>query len=196
MAISDIYQLTIVGQLHGQTILNVLHYQQSGGSALNTSQELVTEWRAFCEAHWLACCSNEYKIVGYICQRIRPLPVMAAYESGALNLSGTVAQNSLPTSMAAVLTKRTDIAGRSYRGRIYMAGVPATYEDDSEITGAASNVYGAVATDLVGPMTDPANNTWAHVLWRRKVGQSQPITSVVVRATLRNQRRRQVGRGQ
>lgn len=195
MAVGDLYQLTIMGRLHGQRILNVLHYGVSVAGPTNPIEDLVTQWRADCETHWLACHSNEYTLDGYLSQKIRPLPITASYEEAPLALAGSSGNNSLPTSMAVVLTKRTDLAGRSYRGRIYMAGVPITFELDSELTGAAMNVYDTLADDLESPIVTAGGTTFIPVLFRRSADVAREITQVIPRSTLRNQRRRQVGRG-
>lgn len=195
MAIGDIYQVTVKALLHGQTILNVLHYLREDAGAGNGSEDLVTQFRANVEASWRDCCSNELVITGYLGQRIRPVPITSAYEVSGLALAGTVVQNSLPTSVAAVITKRTANAGRSYRGRMFMAGVPVTFEIDSQITGAAENLYNALAGDIMSGISHPSGAEFGPVLWRRSANLAQDLTQMIARVPLRNQRRRQVGRG-
>jgi hypothetical protein len=195
MAIGDLYQLTVMGRCHGQTILNVLHYAITTEVGITQLTDLVTTFRTTCEAHWRACHSAEYTLDGYLAQKIRPLPINASYEEGPLVLAGTGGAQALPTSVAAVLTKRTDLAGRSYRGRVYLSAIPTTFELDSELTGAALNVYQTLADDLEQILAAGAGNAFTPVLWRRSAELARPITQFVPRQVLRNQRRRQVGRG-
>src|SRR5678815_748901 len=119
MPAGDIYSLTVIGLLHSQTVMNVFHYRVTTGTIQDDSPQLITAFRTSCETQWLNCCSSEYQIQGYFCQRAWPKPVLQGFTLSADFLPGNVAGSSLPSSVAAVMTKRTAFGGRSGRGRTY-----------------------------------------------------------------------------
>lgn len=113
---------------------------------------------------------------------------------------GNVVVASLPGNVAMVITLRTALRGRSFRGRLYLAGLPTSIMTggvftqasvDAEITG-----YETLLTSFGG-----ANNTWVVV---SKVqngvplgsGVTTPITNITADTSPDSQRRRLPGRGE
>ena len=100
---------------------------------------------------------------------------------------------------ALVATLRTDLRGRSYRGRFYMAGLAdAELVDGSYIIGTASDV-----TEFLQDIADAALtigfvmvvlSRWLNEV-ERVVALGQEITSIVVRSLLPGSQRRRNRRG-
>lgn len=195
MAVGDIYSVIVRGRVHSQTTMNVFHYRVSIDGDADDADGLVAAFAANCQTEWLACCSDEWELTGYICQKIHPLPVLSAFTQEVAFSAGTVAGNSLPSSVAVVMTKRTNLGGRVGRGRTYMPGVPSSFEDNSEITDAGYATYLALANRLDNSLTSQIGGSYTPVIWHRTPRTSDSITQFIPRTTLRNQRRRQVGRG-
>jgi len=194
MAIGDIYKVVMEGRLHGQTILNTLHYAVSIAGAGNEPSALTglveTEIVVPLKIFW----SMEYEYRRTVAQKINPLPVAAAYASNALAGFGGVAEDSLPTSVAATITKKTALAGQKYRGRIYVAGIPLSYEEESELTAAAQSVLQDVASQMALSLDD-GTFQFVPLIWHTADSTFNYLTECEARVPLHNQRRRQVGKG-
>jgi len=195
VAVNDIYSLIVRGRVHGQATMNVFHYRVNVDGDADDADGLVGAFRTNAENYWLQCCSAEWELTGYICQKIHPLPVLSAFTQEIGFSPGLVEGNSLPSSVAVVMTKRTGMGGRRGRGRVYMPGVPASFEDNSEITDAALQTYDALGARLDTPLTSAIGGVYVPILWNRVLSEALTIIQYVPRTTLRNQRRRQVGRG-
>jgi hypothetical protein len=195
MPAGDIYTLTVIGEHHNQTVMNVFHYRVQTGTIEDDSAQIITAWRNNTETTWLNCFSEEYFISGYFCQRSWPKPVLQGFTLSTAFLPGTEPGNSLPTSVAVVLTKRTALGGRSGRGRTYLGGVPTAFEADSQLTGAAIQTYNLLCAKLDDTLNTVNGTTLHPIITDKLFATAKPITSYVTRSILRNQRRRQVGRG-
>lgn len=194
MPIGDMWRVSCIGRLHNQAVINNWYYRRTGGAADDTMAEalsLKNGWMATVRTAWLDVHSNEYTLESLLERKIwqDPPPVPVEFAIGEV---GSIQQNSLPTSVAVVLRKRTDYAGPRFRGRIFLAGVPISFETDSTITPAAQNDYNDLGAALKLGFTQglyswiPVHVTG--ITWFE-------IVSVTCDVVLRSQRRRQVGRG-
>lgn len=194
MAIGDIYQVNIVGRLHGQTTINTFHYAENQVGAGSAEAALLTLFNAGVVSELKNACSAEWELITTTAQQIRPLPPLLPVDDNTAAGPGAVAGESLPTSVAVVVTKRTGFAGRAFRGRCYFAGVPVSQEVDSQISTAALLLWGDVASEMSQTLAD---STWnfSPIVYHRLSGTGTIIQNCLERQILRNQRRRQVGKG-
>lgn len=194
MAVGDVLQVTVLGTLHGQTIQNVLHYYESTSGAGNNAVGLAQTAGSSVGGTFRTNLAAEYTYQGTMAQKIWPLPkTLSATDTTAAG-AGDIASNSLPSSVAATITKQTSLAGHRFRGRIYVGGVPSSYENDSQLSAAGLAGIGAIATAIETPLS--ANGfTWTPVLWHRDTNAFTFVVNALARSILRVQRRRQVGRG-
>jgi hypothetical protein len=193
MAIGEFYQVIIEQQLHAQTVLNVLYYEQIAG--IDGHESLLAQGiRLDVLPSMKAVQSNELTHVAVYAQKIWPLPPKVAFRDATAAGPGGVAQNSLPTSMAVTITKKTAFAGRKFRGRLFIAGVPVTHELDSQLAVANLAAWQAFADKLLVnlPSTGPE---FSHRLYHKATHTVDTVLSCPVRLILRNQRRRQIGKG-
>lgn len=115
-------------------------------------------------------------------------------------VGGGVAGATEAPQVAVVASLRTDLRGRSYRGRNYIPGIPgAILETPGVITVIAAGQF-AAAYELLSEVEDATSTT--HVVvshynagGARPVGVTTPVTEYVVDQPLDTQRRRSVGRG-
>lgn len=119
---------------------------------------------------------------------------------GTLITGGTAAM-SLPNNVAYCLTKRTGVRGRSFRGRMYLPGIPSTQVDaPSRLASSyvASIVAGAAGllADMITGGFPPVVVSWMNNGAQRVTGVATPITSLAPSDNvLDSQRRRLPGRG-
>lgn len=194
MALNDIFQMTVVGQLHGQTVMNTLHYKQlSSGPAPGSA--VMTAFRSLFEVSYLNCLSAEYELTTYAWQKIAPGAPEAPYVTPVGFTTGNGNANSLPSVVSAVITKRTLLAGKKNRGRIYVPAVPVDFEINSKITLGAFGTYQALSAVLASQFTTSGAVLFEPCVYHRSTKTSDPITSCLARDNLRTQRRRGVGVG-
>lgn len=106
--------------------------------------------------------------------------------------TGTVGGNPAGGQVAAITTLRTNLSGRSHRGRIYWPGVSSTFinaVDGTTLDPDAITAYDAAANALVAAVDAVAAATTLAVV-SRTLTTAFPILSVSTRQYLGTQRRR------
>lgn len=193
--IDDYFRATIVGRLHGQETNTVLHYRETATGAGDASALLAFAVDAAIGVAMRAWASEEWTYGYTMVQKFDPSPVLMAAINSENTGPGDVTGSSLPSSVAAVITKRTALAGRSFRGRVFLPGVPSSYELDSELTGAAMTATATLADVMILQKTQ-GGYTWVPIVYTKaELAVPQVWTSYLVRSPLRTQRRREVGKG-
>jgi len=123
-----------------------------------------------------------------------------AVSTTGLPASGGVGGASLTNQNCFVMSFKTALRGRSYRGRNYIPGIPPaglatpTTFSGAEVT-AQQAAYAALATQI-------AVIGWQHVILSRfnggsvrTVGVATPVTTYIGRVAIGTQRRRVIGHG-
>lgn len=172
---SAIVRVVVQGRLHGQLAENVWHMRSyiagtpDNEIALNVRDNLTRSLRP----HQ----SNEYTVLNIYAQEIFPV-ARDPFELPVAE-SGTVATESLPGAMAAVLTLRTGLAGRRNRGRKYIAGIP---EENQAQGGLTTTAWGALvatcdAIRLWFNAGNGLNNMELGILHRSSGGAPVPLAA-------------------
>jgi hypothetical protein len=194
MAIGDIYQVTVVGRLHGQTTNNVTHYKETQSGAGDPATKLAQQCDAFMLPAFKAFCSAEWEALYVQAQKIRPVPIELAVAVNINAGAGTGGANSLPSSVAAVIKRLTVFAGRRFRGRSYIPGVPSGFEADSKLTASGLSNLNSLSSDFWQPRA-VAGFIWLPGVYHRANGTTTTVIDAIGTPILRNQRRRQPGKG-
>lgn len=197
----DLIQLQIVGRLHGQRIRTVLHYSFRGPDHMDGEAALEQFdgiFEDFSLSAFLAFQSAEYQCDYIFSQVIKPVryrPVVLTVEE-----PGTVEGDSLPSGVAAVLSRYGTPAGRRYQGRTFVAGVPVSFEENSSLKPAAVDLLDAIGVVTSQPLLVGLGGNNCAPLTSGNVTTPVPIAYEVQqylpRIELHYQRRRAVGRGE
>lgn len=179
-----------------QTAINVLHYRSTSlvAGASVTTLEIATRFSNLMNAPYKALMSVNASFAGVGCARIVPGPRtledLYVVHAGAGSTVGDV----LPRQVCGVITKRTNFAGRKYRGRAY---IPFPSETDNDVNGRPGNVYQTGLTTLANGICDEFTVTGAlgtivfkPVLFHKKDSTFDLVTSHVERDRWGTQRRR------
>ena len=193
--------LELIAQMDGQRIVNVLHYVKA------------TPWN---QSHLQQVCASA---VGKWITNLKPI-VAAAFSliqvratdlssvtgevvtySTGLPSAGTVGIAPIPNNCALVITKRTALRGRSYRGRIYHGGLTTSQvTGNAVVTGAINSIQLAWTQFMALSITDdePLLCVVSRVNegQRRVTGVATLVTNLTTDGLLDSQRRRLPGRGQ
>lgn len=195
-------QLEMVMLWNSQVVQNVFHYVKSAPWDVDSMEELGDGFVGAIAAGFDTLVSDTLSVTSL---RITDLSAQNApsieYGTG-LPIAGEAVSPSLPNSVTCVVSKRTQLRGRSFRGRIYHCGLV-----ESQVTG---NVLGTgVAAALVAfysslnPINLPTITDEAImvVLSRfsegspRATGLATPVNSFTCDGIIDSQRRRLPGRG-
>jgi hypothetical protein len=191
----------------GKQVKNVLHGQVAGGFAATAAVAQAVYAAIIASASWTA-----YKpFINAACSlaavnlrdlRTANMPVVTS-TGGAT--AGTGVATSLPPGVALVISERTALAGRGFRGRVYLPGldssavVAATGAASAAANTAAANFVTAVQTALTASaitlsIAQPARQAYTGRKGRSISSRSaniQNVTSILARLTaLTSQRRR------
>jgi hypothetical protein len=207
MAFNDIYRMRIYQSQITAQVVNVLHFVQDdplptrGG--LELAQDFVTNMTTTLKAR--SSLATSYLFVEV--QKIVPMeggPVTVNFPAGT---TGGVSGGLASATLAEVVTIYSQRGGRRGRGRIYLpsSSTDAANATDGQWTTTQSNRTVAFCTALAARYIDATKPIgWALGVWSRASGPVMPpwttaqfarATALVVRRTIRNQRRRQLGVG-
>src|SRR5215471_1090748 len=197
MAINDVVQARIIGTWHGQTTLGSFYYLAQSGPG--NVVPFLDEFRIKISNGAETILSAEYTTTRLEAQRVSPLP-LTFHVVIAINTPGAIAGASVPTSVAVVLQKHTQFAGRKYRGRWFWPGLSASHQATSQLNATGQGFFNSLATQCAAPLNDTDGTTWIPILRHgyapgTGVLTYTPITEVIASPILRNQRRRQIGKG-
>lgn len=195
MAAGDIYRLSMVGDwsaVESAVITSHVRFK-SPGATPDGAAELF-------KANLLALLGPKqsntwaWRYVNWLSENL--LPVRSGVYTTGFPVLGTLVSESLPYTVAAVVSLRTQYAGRSYRGRMYL---PAVTEADS-VAGRLSIAWvNAVQTyfeDLLancGGSGSNADYEWG--VYSRKLAVFTPYLAAIVREVPGTVRRRRPGVG-
>lgn len=195
MAVGDTFRVTINMRLHGQQCVSVLHYRETNTDFLaHGADVLAARVAAVVVPQFKAIQGSELTHESVVAQKIFPLPPLVPAVVTTAVGPGQVAGGTMPTEVTAVITKRTVFAGRKYRGRIFVPGVPNVSELDSQLSPAALITWQAAANIINSNLTQD-NSTWRMIVWHKATSTFDFTTNLEARPILRSQRRRQIGKG-
>jgi len=194
-------RVQVVGRLHGQRTRTTFSYLYTGAATapdgVAALTAMLTDFEDQIGVELKNVSSSEWDHEYTSAQVISPTRYRMVVQP--INLQGAIAGNALPSAVAAVIKRTTDRAGRRYQGRIYLPGVPATYEDDSEIAVIKRPLYDTLAANMVTPLegVDPGEDFTPVVsLEGAMIPAADTVRDAVLDPVLRYQRRREVGVGE
>lgn len=193
-------QLELIGTLDGQRIQNVLHYVKATPWNASQLQQLcasgVNKWNV----HIKPLVAAAFSLVLTRATDLSSQTGEVVTYSTGLPLSGQVGIAPVPNNVALVFTKRTALRGRSYRGRIYHAGLTTSQvTNNTVVVGAVNNLLTAWTQFMALSITD--DEPLLCVVSRHNNGQARVtgvatlVTNLTTDGQLDSQRRRLPGRG-
>lgn len=189
-------------RLFDQQLQNTLYGQYGADpdstSLLITAQSLAGWWQANIAPEL----SVDHSLVEVSARLLTTENSAIASFQPATPIQGSVANPANPGNVALVASFRTGLAGRSFRGRNYIGGIPENATVGNEVSGTFRAAIAAAYDILITP-GGPFGGEGAFwvVVSReanklpRPTGVATRVLSVIVNETLDSQRRRLTGRG-
>jgi len=196
VAVGDILQLNVEGVLYGQRTVNTFYFAVTVNDDMSTlGQFLDTFLDPNVDQMMPDIMSVDWKFFRGVGSIIHPvLRRSAQVVSDVAVRDGQVAGDSLPPSVTYVIARRTNIRGPRGRGRVFIPGVPETYHDSGQLTGAAVTAITAKLDDFALPIVR-ADGLAVPVLWHRAPAGADVIETWTLDRILRSQRRREIAVG-
>lgn len=193
MAINDIYRLAVeCGAVNASgLVVNVFHYRQTTVNPVSSgAAELVNAFNTSLSALYVACFSSSAQLESYKARNLT-VPTEGFDLTRGTPLAGTVTGDMIAPQNAELISWRTGLIGRSYRGRTYL---PPTGESAVGSAGAlGAGQLAAMAAFATAAMSIAATANWAGfqlLVYSPTLGTGTPVTSYAVRGGIVIQRKR------
>lgn len=179
---------------NGQTFVNVLHFKKTSGSidaaaltALNTELTKLYGGASY-GGGGVNLLNNCPAATVTLDVTYTPLDGSAASTVLAIAATGSGTTDLLPGETCPIITLRTALRGRSFRGRVYL---PAQHDTSQSSTGAVgTGVITAYNAQLAGFITALTAINWQWVVASYLLSQATPVTTALLRNYYAVQRRR------
>lgn len=193
---------TLIYQVSGQEVVNVLHYTKASPWNLSSMEELATGLVAWWDGNLDSVLSTQTTLVGIRIVDLESQTAEVLEWTTGLPLAGTGAAPNLPNNVTMCVTKRTAKRGRSYRGRIYHPALRTDMVTGNTINlAAASQIANAyeqgILIDLPITVDEALMSVVSYVNegQPRSTGEATLVTHMTFDQTVDSQRRRLPGRG-
>jgi hypothetical protein len=204
-ASGDVVTVRLLSTCGGEPVVNDLSFQIINPAAtwflqaFQVNTDLAAAIGYSSGGAWIGQRSTAFNTYGFQLVDVRPgtSPLIEFVTGG----QGLVADDVMPPNDSLCVTLRTDVKGRTGRGRMYLNGYAegsangGYWEDDAQAN--ANEIAGALLAAF-GPDAAGANMVWGVISRfefkaKRDIPAFTPITSYTVHNTVRSLRRRAVG---
>lgn len=191
MATGDVWRLSSQGDISNAglfIVTNHVRFKSPGatfaGAAALFKVNLLDLLKTYQHTSW-----NWRQING---NTVNVTPPQAQIYTTGFPSAGTQPGDLLPWQCACCVKLATVYAGRSYRGRNFIPGLPESQaQAGSTWTTAMINAFQTYYEDFLANIGGAGSNPdYEWVVWSRKLLTYTPILSAAVRGIVRNQRRR------
>lgn len=195
-------EVVIQGRLHNQVTNNVLHFH---AEAPSTIEQLIADVIDCIRTALLPGLSNEWKLEFVKAKELSPVLGIEVVVQALDTDIGGVASQSLPSTVAACISKRSNFGGKQNRGRMYIAGITESNQQNSRVIdpGLAALVNFCLCMAgkfIANPGTSPFKLV---VISRRKLAAFNNnymqafvyVQNLIVQSVLATMRSRRIGHG-
>jgi hypothetical protein len=175
-----------------RTYINVVHLFKAAGWTLTAMQQAAVDLRDW----WI----NQYRVsipsavsLTQVQMRLYDPANPLAYDLGVTPSPGLRAFTPESGNVTLTMSWRTGLAGRKFRGRIYVPGLCVT--DVSSTDTVASVITAALSVAAQALYSGALSGGVVPAVFHRSTATYTPVNSHVIEALVDSQRRRLAGRG-
>lgn len=179
----------------GQECEYVFHFEPSAALTPTIMEELGEHLVDWWDTAFKSTTPSTMSLVGVKLTDLTTNTAPVVNYSTGLPIAGTSSSPSMPNNVALVITKRTVLRGRSYRGRIYHMGLVESHVTDNQVTPA--QVVSFVSNYRLLENFSTTGATWDMVVVSRRadgdwrtVADSNQVVSMDSNGRVMSQRRR------
>ena len=195
----NVCKVALVFARDTRTFINTFHVENSVEWDFSAMQVLATDFRDWFDTYYEACISDEVSLTQVQVRKYDPTAPLAYDLPVSPPIAGTRPGECLPGNVTCTMSWRTGLAGRRFRGRVYVPGISEA--DVSVFDEVSSTVINLLATAGVQLLTSALTAGALGVFHAPKEVPSAfdntitQIVSVVLEDIVDSQRRRLPGRG-
>lgn len=194
LSLADVLEITVHGAIFDMETVNVFHYEVSDATGAPTLAGAIAAFNTAFKDSWRNCVSADWTWAFTRAQVIKPLPRgMFVDEVGGQQ--GLIESDSCPPATAVVIRKRTAIAGRANRGRVYVCGLPESAHVGGKILSDFHGVWQNLTDKVDDVLSITGGGALTPVIFHRAIRTFEIIKSAAFDRVVRSQRRREVGVG-
>lgn len=176
---NTLYHLTLVGSHLGNRTQNGFWFTDKAGSLQEHTNEslvkLMNDFNTYVLPGYVAFCSSSWHGEGLVGQVMTGSPrwmISVGYEE----TTGAQNADSLPADGAAVVAVDGGVAGRSYRGRVYVPAIPKDLTDGDYLSGSGLAQLTTLVDGLRGRFGIFGSSAdHAHVIYSPKLGDIRHV---------------------
>jgi len=205
VAVGELYLVTLVMGLAGQTVENVLCFRERSG--LSTDDDIKTAVKGFWHIYKESM-SSSVSCLELRAKRMTPIALdTLIFAPDAADPTGTRGGGCCGNVVAGITTLRTGLSGKRHRGRVYTPGVYTGDTEDTQnrLNPAAVAIKDDIWSRIMDEFDDATGTSLVLALgiYSRLIGGQNPftvagwqaVTQYVNRPILGTQRRRREGVG-
>lgn len=157
IANGDIVLVTLVSKVNEQRAITGCHFLASGLVGVAPQYiDVAVYFDTNVTTDFKKLMSTAAKYLQTEVRRVYPLPATEAWTAQANNGIGTSATDLLPTQVCGLLKKKSDIAGRKHRGRMYLPFPGEGHNDgDGRPNGSYTGLLGTFGSTFLTTHTVP-----------------------------------------
>lgn len=179
-----------------QAIVNRFHFRQASSLVFDTpGEDLVEAWRANVEAFYLSCFQLSTTVYRYEVRGISD-PLYGHDADLSPTVTGGQSGDAVPPQAASIISWRTGVVGRSFRGRTYLPPLSESQQVAGIISATqVSNIEGFFTALQSLATIGVTTAAWDFVLWSPTRAAATLITQAIAQQYIGTQRRRRLGSG-
>jgi hypothetical protein len=200
-------QVDVIYLLDNQRVENTLYFEKGDGWGLGEIEAFLFDLYSYIASDLLPALSEAIQLIELIARLLDTASSLTASYVPATPPTGEVAGDPAPNNVTYTISFKTGLAGRSFRGRNYVAGLPDAAVIGNTINGSTRTALLAFYSGLTA-LAASNGATWVVVSRYsgvdpttgdpipRVTGVTTPVSSVgTFDTTVDSQRRRLPGRG-
>lgn len=190
----------LIYSLDGQVLENTLYFRRTTDYDVTALTQLADSAINWWDVNMQPAISTSMSLVRCDATALHAQTGPKVSRTTGLPLAGTIPVNAVPNNVALVVSFRTALIGRAFRGRNYVPGIPEDRFNLSRMSSADAEIYRFAYQQLTTPLNGV--HTWVVVtrtvngVVQSPTALTNPVTSVVMTDFIADsQRRRLPGRG-
>ena len=192
MAIGDEFKLRVqfTNELTATTAEIDLAFQQNSAIVATTpAADLIQAFQTEAQPELLACISERWHLVRYAVHAL-PSGLLVGELLGS-TVIGSLTGEMMPVQIAGLLTHRTNVLGRSGRGRSYLPTPNEVSSSNGAPSGAYITLMDAFGAALLSMFTPTAGHAgWTLGVWSPTLTQFNQVITITPRPGFATQRLR------
>lgn len=196
---ANIVRTTVEYLLDGQILANVFHVDANEAVDAVVTNAILDVFEDWLDTLLMPALSDDIAATSVIGRDLTTATGGLVERPFDTPIAGGVAVGALPNNVALCVTLLTDQAGRSFRGRSYIAGLNEDEVTLSNITLATATAFATIYADLVDALStagfELVVTSFQAAGVPRIAAVSTPVTACGCNTVVDSQRRRLPGRG-